>query len=216
MPKFTMGEACDFAADYLNSLDILFRWDDVGCMGNNRDNKAVMGDLLKMLGGVFPGISVEIAHAARWNRDCVTFRWDGFAGLLPEERFHRLVKVIPEAFREQNLAGLVWLELGPAESVEEFLRLPRSEDVARKERTIYAGLRKANFFGLLNTALGSSPDKKCAGDFAECERILPALKLGPHGSQDAKLIFIRHHAFCDCQVLLTAQQALADAHAGAA
>lgn len=211
-----MGEACDFGAYYPDSLDNLIRSDDVGCMGNNRNNQAVVGDLLKMLTGSFPGISVEIAHAARWNRDCITFRWDGFSELLPEERFHRLVKVIPEAFREQNLSGLVWLELAPAETVEEFLRLPRSEDIARKERTIYAGLRKADFFGLLNKSLGASPDKKCGGDFTECERILSTLKLGPHGTQDARLIFIRHHAFCDCQVLLTAQQALADAHAGAA
>lgn len=185
-------------------------------MGTTRDKQAVAGELLRMLSTSFPGVQVTLEHSARWNRECVTFRWTGFSGLLPEERFHRLVKVIPESFREQNLAGLVWLELTPSESVEEFLRLPRSEDIARKERTIYAALRKADFFTALHRALGSAPEQSCDGGFAQSERILSGLKLGPHGTQDAKLVFIRHHAFCDCQVLLTAQQALADAHAGAA
>lgn len=185
-------------------------------MGNMRNSQSLAGELTTLVSNSFPGISVRVEHGARWNRECITFEWEGFAGLLPEERFHRLVKAIPEKFREEKLAGLVWLELAPGETVEAFLRLPRSEDVARKERTIYAGLIRADFFRSLGDALGPSPDKICTGGFAESEKILSTLTLGPHGTQDAKLVFIRHHAFCDCQVLLTAQPALTAAHAGAA
>ena len=211
-----LGDLCAGPVLYLDLLDFSHYNAHVGCMGNMKDKQAIAGELAQLLTKSFPGIAVQMEHSPRWNRDCVTFQWEGFAGLLPEERFHRLTKSIPDGFREEKLAGLVWLELAPGETVEEFLRLPRSEDIARKERTIYAGLHNADFFGVLNQVLGAAPDKKCAGGFTETERVLSTLKLGPHGTQDAKLIFIRHHAFCDCQVLLTAQQALADAHAGAA
>ena len=45
--------------------------------------------------------------------------------------------VIPTDFREQKMAGFVWLELAQGESVEEFLKLPRSEDIADREAEIF-------------------------------------------------------------------------------
>lgn len=185
-------------------------------MVDDRQHREFEAELLRILEEGFPGIAVEVGYAKRWERMSVTFRWPGFADLLPEERFHRLVTEIPAATREERLRGFVWLELSPDESVEEFLKLPRSEDVADREPVVYAGLKKVRFFEELGMMMGPSPDKKCPGDFSLSAEILRRKNLTEPKIHDAKLSFIRHGAYCDCQALLTAQKVLAELHAGAA
>jgi len=165
--------------------------------------------LTAMLRQAFQGISVDIGHHRRWNRACVTFRWTGFAGLLPEERFYRLVQVIPEEYRASKLAGLVWLELTPSETIEDFLKYPRSEDVIGRERRVYSALVRTGFFDRLNSVLGPSPQAECAGGFQETESILSDEGSSASRIRDCKLVFIRHGTYCDCQVLATVQQSLA-------
>ena len=179
-------------------------------------NRKLEMELVAKLARAFPGLTVEVGHRERWNRMCVTFRWNGFADLLPEERFHRLVSVLPEKFREAKLSGFLWMELTPAETVDEFLKLPRSEDVADKEADIYADLHQAGFFDALRDLLGPAPEKKCAGGFSMTVELLSARKLIPTKIGEAKLLFIRHGAYCDCQVLQSVQSALEKRHAGVA
>ena len=185
-------------------------------MRQRKDNETLRAELLEMLAPKFPGIEAEVGHSDRWDRMCVTFTWAGFADLLPEERFHRLVAVLPEQFREARLAGFVWLELASGETVDGFLKLPRSDDVEEKEAAIYAGLVGADFFGSLAESLGPAPDKKCPGDFSMSVALLTDKGFSPDQIRDAKLVFIRHGAYCDCQGVLAAQHALAECHAGAA
>lgn len=173
-------------------------------------------ELGNMLAPKFPGISVDIAHSAKWNRPCVTFTSRDFSGLLPEERFQRLVTLIPTDFREQKMAGFVWLELAEGESVEDFLKLPRSEDIADREAEIYGELAKAKLFDSLAESMGTSPDKRCGGDFRESIRLLSAKRFSTKKLDDAKLLMIRHRAFCDCQILLAAMPELARLFADAA
>ena len=165
--------------------------------------------LMAALAKKFPDISVDVEHSARWNRPCVTFRSSTFRDLLPEERFHRLVAALPADLREEKLAGFVWVELAEGESLEKFLKFPRSEDIARREAEIYKKLCQADLFGPLETSMGKSPDKRCRGDFREMVRVLTEKSWSPAQVRDAKLLMIRHRAFCDCQVLLTAQAELA-------
>ncbi len=186
-----------------------------GMAGQGRYRKLV-ADLTALLEPGFPGIAVEVEHSDRWDRMCVTFRWPGFADLLAEERFHRLVAAIPEKFRQDSLAEFVWLELTPEETVDAYLKLPRSEDIGKQEAAIYAMLVDAGFFGLLAETLGSAPKAKCPGDFSLSASILSGKARSPAQIRNAKLAFIRHGAYCDCQALLTAQNALATQHAGAA
>lgn len=169
-----------------------------------------------MLSAKFPGIGIEVAHSAKWNRPCVTFESKDFVGLLPEERFQRLVTVIPTEFREQKMAGFVWIELAKGETVEEFLKQPRSEDVAGREAEIYGELAAAKLFESLAESMGTSPDKRCSGDFREIVRILSAKRFSAKKVRDVKLLMIRHRAFCDCQILLTAMPELARLFANAA
>jgi len=159
---------------------------------------------------------VGVGKSERWNRPCVTFRWTGFAGLLPEERFHRLVAALPAEVREERLAGFVWLELADDESVDAFLRLPRSEDIADREAEIFTELFKAGLFDSLADVMGGSPGQKCAGDFREMIRLLSGVGFSEKRILDAKLLMIRHNAFCDCQILQTARGELAELFADAA
>jgi hypothetical protein len=173
-------------------------------------------DLAELLAPGFPGIAIEVGENERWDRPCVTFRWTGFSELLPEERFHRLTGAIPEVFRSERLAGFIWLELAAGETVEAFLRLPRSEDVASREACVYEELLETGFFKVLGKSLGRSPKKNCGGGFSASAAALVECKRSPAQVQDTKLVFIRHGAYCDCQVLESIRPGLAELYAGAA
>jgi hypothetical protein len=176
-------------------------------MAAKRRDKELEEDLTALLSARFPGISVSTAYSDRWGRMSVTFRWAGFSGLLPEERFHRLAAVIPAAFRETRLAGFVWLELAPKESIDSFLKLPRSEDIARRARRIHGKLAEIGFFEGLRKRLGASPKKKCGGDFSLAAETLSSKKASASLARDARLLFIRHGAYCDCQVMESVEAA---------
>ncbi|MFQ5463351.1 MAG: hypothetical protein ACE5E5_12095 [Phycisphaerae bacterium] len=185
-------------------------------MSGNGGEQHLASELLEQLAPRFPGIDVRVAHSDRWNRPCATFCWDGFAGLLPEERFQRLATVLPEDFRASRMHGVVWMELAPGESVEAFLKLPRSEDLGDREEEIYRRLSKGGFFDLLAKRLGTAPKRSCGGDFRETASAIKRGKSIDVSLIDAKLVFIRRGVFCDCQVLQGAQPALAKRYAGAA
>lgn len=185
-------------------------------MKARRENKQLEAELLAMLGPRFPDMTVTVEPSDRWDRLCVRFCWSGFAGLLPEERFHRLTSVIDDDFRTSRMEGVVWLELAPGETVEQYLELPRSEDLGGKEHKVCAALARDGFFDRLGKALGPSPEVRCGGDFALTTVVLSDAEYSPDKIRDAKLLFIRHGVYCDCQVVSTAQSELAKVLAGAA
>jgi len=165
------------------------------------DVAAVERELRAMLAPAFDGITIEIAHAPRWNRMAATFTWPGFNGLLPEERFHRLMTVIPEGFKNERMAGFIWLELAPGETIDELLKMPRSDDIAERELEIHDKLSHLGFFDQLGSALRPLPQKQCKSNFHFAISVLAGLNYDDTGVFDAKLLFIRHHAFCDCAIL---------------
>ena len=179
-------------------------------MSVSQRNTKLEAELRAMLGKKFPGVEISFGPSDRWKRNCVTFRWKGFADLLPEERFQRLATEISEEFREAKMKGCVWLELAPDETVDQFLKLPRSEDVAGREPRVAAELERVEFFAAMKKAMGANPKKKCGGDFSLSMRILDDKKLSTTMARDAKLLFIRHGAYCDCQVLESVAAELAD------
>ena len=185
-------------------------------MGKQTTYRQLEKDLLAIVAQPFPGITVAVEHSDRWNRMSVTFQWAGFADLLPEERFQRLATVIPEEFRSSRLPGFVWLELAPGETVDEVLKRPRSEDIVEREEEIYASLLPAGFFDLLRESLAPNPTTACGGGFARTAAILSGQGMSESGICDAKLLFIRYGAYCDCQVLASVQAELAKHYAGAA
>jgi hypothetical protein len=178
---------------------------------NNRD-RGLEQWLAALLFEAFPGIEIEAGFADRWQRPCVSFLWKGFAGLLPEERFQRLTTAIPEAVRKVRLAGFVWVELAPGERLDEVLALPRSEDVAKREPEIIKRLQRSGFFDSLARRLGKNPQKACPGDFSHTAAVLGENGPAAERIRDAKLVFIRHGAFCDCQVIQTVGPRLTATH----
>ncbi|MCH7704665.1 MAG: hypothetical protein IIB61_06105 [Planctomycetes bacterium] len=165
-------------------------------------------EILDIVTSALPGVTVEIAESARWDRMCVTFRWAGFSGMLPEERFRHLVQLIPEQVRDRDLAGFVWLELEPDQTVGAYLDLPRSDDIAGREEGIYSSLKEAGFFKALGKKLGGSPQDACGGDFAASAEVLGSRRFSKTKTREAKLLFIKHGAYCDCQILLSVRPAL--------
>lgn len=153
------------------------------------------------LAGKFPGVTVEVGSVERWDRPCITVRWNGFADLLPEERFHRIVKELPGDVRDASLSGFIWLELAPEETIEEFLKYPRSEDIDGKEPILHADLTKLDFYSALGSAMGRSPKASCTGDFSRTLAALKKCNATATKQREARLLFIRHGAYCDCQVL---------------
>ncbi len=175
--------------------------------------RKIEAELAVILVEHFPGMDVDISHSDRWDRMCVTFRWAGFVGLLPEERFHRLVGVISEDFRTQKMAGFVWLELAPDESVESFLKQPRSEDVENRELEIDASLRHTGFYEALQKTMSAKRNQGCPGDFSFSQQSLIQARCNAQQITEARLLFIRHGAYCDCQVLQSVEPAFSKRHA---
>ena len=185
-------------------------------MAQLHENRKLEMKLVALVARQFPGMTVKVENSERWGRMCVTFRWPGFADLLPEERFQRLVGVIPEKFRKSRLEGFVWLELTPSETVEEFLKLPRSDDAVNQEASVYARLCQAGFFEALSESLGETPTATCPGDFSHTAKVLARARYSPQRIVEVKLVFIAHGAYCDCQVLDSVEPVLAQRHMGAA
>lgn len=173
----------------------------------------IEAELAVLLVEHFPGMDVDICHSDRWDRMCVTFRWVGFTGLLPEERFHRLVGAISKDFRSKKITGFVWLELAPDESVNSFLKQPRSEDIGNRELEIDTSLRRAGFFEALQKTMSAERNKGCPGDFSLSKKMLVKTKCNTQQIIDAKLLFIRYGAYCDCQVLQSVEPVFSKRHA---
>ena len=71
------------------------------------------------------------------------------------------------------------------------------------------------FFESLAESLGQSPDKSCPGDFSTSADVLADKCFSSGQIRDAKLVFIRYGAYCDCQVLESVCPALAELHTSA-
>lgn len=162
-------------------------------------------DLVKLLAEVFVGIEITIGHSKRWNRPFIEFRCEGFSGLLPEERFRRLMGVIPATFYEDRMRGQVCLELAPGEDLEEFLALPRSDDVVDEEPTIARRLLNTGFFDQLEDRLEPSPMDACQGGLILSRSLLQEAGWSAMSVERACLVLIRQRSFCDCEVLLRAR-----------
>jgi hypothetical protein len=124
-----------------------------------------------------------------------------FDGLLPEQRFHHVVRAIPQEFYEQHLqGGVVWFELSPGESATDLMKMPRSEDVAGQEAAIIKQLKSIGFAGKLRKKLGRDLSKADAIGFTASRPILEKAGLSEQDITRAFLLFILHGGFCDLQV----------------
>lgn len=170
-------------------------------MAKNKTDKQIADELAGFVGAVCPGVQVEVGLSPRWNRRCLTFRWPGFALLLPEERFRLVAKPVPPAFFEAHLGGAVWLELTDTETIDAYLALPRSEDIDPKLPQVWAALGELNFFAALEDELVRIAVADCPDDLSISKRVLAAKDAPAELREAAVLAFMRHEAYTDWEVL---------------
>lgn len=170
-------------------------------MSPQSDHAQIEQQLHKLLDAHCPDIHIHVAVSPRWNRLCLEFRWNRFTGLLPEERFRLLAKHVPPEFITRNCADAVWVELTPDESIDDYLKLPRSEDVAGRAKAILQDLTERDFFAALEDELVRVPPADCPDDFTISKRVLAAKNASPAEVRDACLVFMHHRAYNDWEVL---------------
>ncbi len=162
----------------------------------------VAAALQEFLAERLDGVSVKIGDNLHYNGTNVVVTCPAFAGWLPEQRFHHIVRAIPADYYERYLRkGVVWFELAPGESASAYMKMPRSEDISADEERIGRRLRAIDFFNRIRNALGSHPQNASADDFTMSKRLLEESGLDAKDVTQACLFLIRHGAFCDAQVL---------------
>lgn len=169
--------------------------------GGKKDHGAIAADLLKTVSGACPDMTVTVEQNARWKRPCLTFRWSGFDGLLPEERFAIIARLVPPDYVEAHCKEAVWVELASDETLEQYLALPRSEDVAKQSKDVLAELAATNFFAVLEDEMVRIPPNQTANGLTETRRILKSRGLDDKRVQTTCLVLIGAGGFNDWSVL---------------
>jgi hypothetical protein len=178
-----------------------------------KDYPLVQARLQSFLSEYFDDVSVTIDDDVYYRGTNLIVVTPAFRDLLPEQRFHHLVRAIPHEFYEEYLrGGIVWFELAPGEDPRSYMRMPRSDDVADQEPAILKQLVSVRFFQKLKSRLGPVPHTASHIDFVVSRQILSEAGLSPADINRACLFFIRHGGFCDAQVLVDVLGELAGSH----
>lgn len=182
-----------------------------------KDYRKVQLELEAYLADRFKVVSVQIGDDIHYRGTNVVVTSPAFADLLPEQRFHHVVRAIPPDFYDRHLRrGVVWFELAPGETGKDVMAMPRSEDVAGQEEAIRRQLLSIRFDQALRDDLGKRPADSSIEDFAASRRLLARAGLSESEILRACLFFVRRGAFCDFHVLadlipkLAARPATAD------
>lgn len=166
-----------------------------------KDYAKIEGQLQRYLTARFEDVSVRVGEGIHYKGTNVIITSSRFAGWLPEQRFHHVVREIPHEFYDRHLReGIVWFELAPGETAQEYMRMPRSEDVAAEGGKIVELLLRSKFPDRLAAALqkeanGASPD-----DFKATRRVLALAGLDEDQSRKVCLYLIGRGAYCDAHV----------------
>lgn len=178
-------------------------------MIKKKDYKKIEKDLQGFLSAQFADAKVQVGDGIHYKGTNVVVTSSAFAGLLPEQRFHHVVHAIPPDFYETHLrGGVIWFELAPGESGSDYMRMPRSDDVAGVETAIRRRLDEISFFDKHENALAAANGTVSERDFVEACRILADAGLDERECVDARLLFIRYGGFCDAEIPTVVQPAM--------
>lgn len=174
-----------------------------GFMITAKDFSKVQRQLETYLSEHLGDVKVQVGENIHYPGTNVVITCAQFAGWLPEQRFHHVVRAIPAEFYDRHLRqGVVWFELAPGESAKEYMRMPRSEDVAAEGPAIASMLQKKGFAGRLLALLGPHPEDASTTHFAATRQVLAECKLSDGEIEKACLYLISEGAYCDMQVLM--------------
>jgi hypothetical protein len=172
-------------------------------MASSRRRAELQEQLTDFLAERFDDVTVEIGDDIHYRGTNIVVTTAAFTGLLPEQRYHHVVRAVPPEFYAEKLAsGFVWFELAPGETGEDYMKMPRSQDVAREEPTILRNLIKIGFFETLQTRADMENIALSIDDFTLCKDILKKAGFDADAITQTCLVLIRRGAFCDAHVLI--------------
>lgn len=167
-----------------------------------KDYEKIATQLQAHLAAAFEDVDVRIGDEIYYRGTNVVITSEAFRGLWPEQRFHHIVRAIPQAFYDRYLkGGIVWFELAPGESGKDLMKMPRSEDIAQDQASIAAMLTKKGFARKLRTLAEEEPEKLSAFGFTACRAVCKKAKIAAEELEKAELYFILNGGYCDVQVL---------------
>lgn len=170
-------------------------------MIRKKDYAAVANQLREHLVKRFDDVDVQIGEDIHYKGVNVVITTRVFDSLLPEQRYHHVVRSLPPDFYEKHLrGGVVWFELAPKQAARDYMKLPRSEDVAGKAERIEKRLGDAGFNDRFAAATAGRTDTLSQDDFVVAKRLLAELGLSKPEIQEAALFFILRGSFCDADL----------------
>jgi hypothetical protein len=156
----------------------------------------------------YPGIEIWTEpYADDPSRTAIFFRHPSFAALYPQQRYHRLIHHIPQAFFDEHLANTVWYEMAPGESPQD-LQWPDEELIADIEPDVMMVLEKSGFPRALDLAFCPrfpwQRAAQCHGDYRVSKSLLPKHGFAPEEHFDVFHVLMARGGWCDCEILYNA------------
>lgn len=171
-------------------------------MIERKDHQRIAKELQALLADRFDGVSVRIGDDIHYRGTNVVVTTPAFSNLLPEQRFHHIVHAVPPDFYETYLRhGVVWFELSPGETGLQYMKMPRSDDVASDAAALDARLEATRFLERFEQALRANTGDPSQQDFVIARRTLAEAGWTEPEITRARLFFILRGAFSDADIL---------------
>lgn len=166
------------------------------------DYDRIKTQLVGYLQPVFDDVAVEVGDNIHYQGTNVVVTSRHFTGLLAEQRFHHVVRAIPEDLYNNELRkGVVWFELAPGETGMDLMRMPRAADIREKDGAIEARLRKAGFFSALLEHFKKTKEQASLMRFDASRGALAEVGLSKSEIEEVCLFLIGRGAYCDAHVV---------------
>ncbi|HPF37065.1 MAG TPA: hypothetical protein P5081_19610 [Phycisphaerae bacterium] len=171
-------------------------------MMKKSDFKRIQTQLVAYLKPVFDDVTVEVGENIHYKGVNIVVTSKQFTGLLAEQRFHHVVRAIPEDLYNNELRkGIVWFELAPSETGMDLMKMARAIDIRDKEAALESKLRDAGFFSALRTHFEENSGAPSIMRFDATRQTLSACGLSDSEVEEACLFLISRGAYCDAHVL---------------
>lgn len=171
-------------------------------MIQKKEIDSVRRQLQAFLEARFEDVEVRIGEGIHYEGMNVVVTSRAFEGLLAEQRFHHLVRAIPQEFYERYLQGrIVWFELVPGESGLDRMRMPRAADVAPQEENIRRRLADIGFVARYRERFAADPQRASVMRFDATREVLGAAGFDADRITECCLYMILQGAYCDAHVL---------------
>lgn len=167
-----------------------------------QDYRSLQRELQAYLEECFRDVAVRIGDDIHYAGTNIVVTSASFKGLLAEQRFHHVVRALPQEFYETYFqGGVVWFELAPGETGSDLMRMPRASDVAQNEADLRKLLDTIKFFPKFQALMETAPSRASMTHFHATREILAEAGLDPDAQTRVCLFMILQGAYCDAHVL---------------